>query len=74
MAIVCDAVYAVAYRAYAICPYKWRKTNTAKITFDVRKTMSDVEKIISDIIQTTSDLFSPLANTWKIRCYTEYVG
>ena len=53
---------AVAYRAYAIRPYKWHKTNIGKITFDVGKTMSYVEKIISDIIQTTSDLFSPLCN------------
>gem|GEM_PF-1388838 len=62
VAEACDAVWAVVYRAYAIRPYKWRKTNTPKITFDVGKTMSDVEKIMSDIIQTTSDLFSPLAN------------
>gem|GEM_PF-2565572 len=58
-----DAAHAVVYRAYAIRPCKWRKTNTAKITFDAGKTMSYVEKIISDIIQTTSDLFSPVANT-----------
>ncbi len=37
-ATVCGAVLAVAYRAYAIRSYKWRKTNTAKITFDVGKT------------------------------------
>ena len=49
-------VHAVAHRAYAIRPYKWRKPNTAKNIFDVGKTMSDVEKIISDIIQTTSDI------------------
>ena len=68
-AAVCGAVQAVAYRAYAIRPYKWRKTqvgsffrNTPKITFDVRKTMSYVEKIMSDIIQTTSDLFSSFSN------------
>ncbi len=47
-------------------PYIYGKTNTAKNTFDVGKTMSDVEKITSDIIQTTSDLFfffcKPLGN------------
>ena len=53
------AVHAVAYRAYAIRPYKWRKTKVGKSTFDAGKTMSDVGKIMSDIIQTTSDLFSP---------------
>ena len=52
-----NAGYAMAYRAYAIRPYKWRKTKAPKTTSDIRKTMSDVEKIISDIIQTTSDLF-----------------
>ncbi len=62
VAVVCGMVHAAAYRAYAIRPYKWRKTNTAKNTFDVGKTMSYVEKIMSDIIQTTSDLFSPIAN------------
>ena len=36
--LVCGAAHAVAYRAYAIRPYKWRKTNTAKTTFDVGKT------------------------------------
>ena len=56
MAVACDVVHAVAHRAYAIRPYKWRKPNTAKNIFDVGKTMSDVEKIISDIIQTTSDI------------------
>ncbi len=54
---LCHAVQTVAYRAYAIRPYKSRKTiiahsfqNVPKITFDVEKTMSYVEKIISDII------------------------
>lgn len=37
-----DAVCTVAHKAYAIRPYKRRKTNAPKITFDVRKTMSDV--------------------------------
>ena len=60
--VFADAVQAVAYRAYAIRPYNYCKTNTAKITFDVGKTMSYVEKIMSDIIQITSDLFSSLAN------------
>ena len=48
-ASICDVVaavrgadYAVAYRAYAIRPYNFRKTNTAKIIFDVGKTMSYV--------------------------------
>ena len=64
-----NAFQAVAYRAYAIRPYKWRKSktarlsqNTPKIIFDVGKTMSYVEKIMSDIIQTTSDLFFAFAN------------
>ncbi len=35
---VCNAVRAVAYRAYAIRPYKRRKTNTAKTAFDIEKT------------------------------------
>ncbi len=38
MAVACGAFLAVAYRAYAIRPYNFRKTNTAKITFDVGKT------------------------------------
>ena len=54
--------HAVAYRAYAIRHHNWRKTNTAKTTWDVGKTMSDVGKIMSDIIQITSDLFLPLSN------------
>lgn len=69
MAVVCVTVHAVAYWAYAIRPYKWRKTqnrqhfpNFPKITFDIGKTMSDVEKIISDIIQTTSDIIFAVAN------------
>ena len=62
MAEVCDAVLAVAYRAYAIRPYNFRKTKVAKITWDIGKTMSYVEKIMSDIIQTTSDLFCTLCN------------
>ena len=62
VAAVCDVVYAVLYRAYAIRPYKWRKTKAVKIKFDVRKTMSYAGKIMSDIIQITSDLFPPLAN------------
>ena len=62
-------VWVVAYRAYAIRPYKWRKAiiahsfqNTPKTTSDVGKTMSYVEKIMSDIIKTTSDLFSAFAS------------
>ncbi len=39
---VCNAVRAVAYRAYAIRPYKSRKTNTAKPTFDAGKIISDI--------------------------------
>ena len=66
--LVRDAVYAVAYRAYAIRPYNFRKTNTAKIIFDVGKTMSYVEKIMSDIIQTTSDLFLSTCNLLKNKC------
>ena len=69
MVATCDAVYAVAYRAYAIRPCNYCKTiiacsfpNIPKITFDAEKTMSYVEKIMSDVIQITSDLFSPLAN------------
>ena len=69
-----DTRYVVAYRAYAIRPYKWRKTNTAKITFDVGKTMSYVGKIMSDIIQTTSDLFLPITNTCKTTTYTSMVS
>ncbi len=68
-AVICDAVLAVAYRAYAMRPYNFRKTNTAKNTFDVVKTMSDVEKITSDIIQTTSDLFLSFANLWEKETY-----
>ena len=67
-AMVCRAVHAVAYRAYAIRSYKWRKTiivrpfpNSPKNTFDVGKTVSNVEKIISDIIQTTSDIIFAVA-------------
>ena len=60
--MVRGAVHAVVYRAYAIRPYKWRKTQATKTTSDMGKTMSGVEKIMSDIIQTTSDLFSPLCN------------
>jgi len=52
----------LVYRAYAIRPYKSRKTNTAKTTFDVGKTMSYVEKIMSDVIQTTSDIIFTIAN------------
>ena len=64
-----NAVHALAYRAYAIRPYKWRKTqignsfsNIPKTTSDVGKTMSYVEKITSDIIQTTSDQIFVFAN------------
>ncbi len=60
--MVCHAVHAVAYRAYAIRPYNYGKTKAGKTAFDVGKTMSDVGKIISDIIQTTSDLFSSAAS------------
>ncbi len=59
---ICNVAHAVAYRAYAIRHHNWRKTNTAKTTWDVGKTMSDVEKITSDIIQTTSDLFFAVAS------------
>lgn len=31
-AAVCGMAYAVVYRAYAIRPRKWRKTQTAKTT------------------------------------------
>ncbi len=62
---VYHAVHAAACRTYAKRPCKRCKTNTAKNTFDVGKTMSDVGKIISDIIQTTSDLFQPFYNVLK---------
>ncbi len=69
MAAVCGTVQAKAYRAHAIRPCKWRKTesdflfpNTRNIISDAGKTMSYVGKIMSDVIQITSDLFSPLAN------------
>ena len=68
LAMICGAANAAVYRAYAIRPYKWRKTLIAhpfqsltKTIFDAGKTMSYVEKIMSDIIQTTSDLFRPIA-------------
>ncbi len=68
LAVVCGAAHAVAYRAYAIRPYNFRKTiivrpfpNSPKNTFDVGKTMSYVEKIISDIIKTTSDIIFAVA-------------
>ena len=35
---ICNVAHAVAERAYAIRPYNWRKTNTAKTTSDVGKT------------------------------------
>ncbi len=45
MAVLAGALQAMAYRAYAIRPYKWRKTiiaypfpNTLKIISDVGKT------------------------------------
>jgi len=63
--LACGTVHAVMYKADAIRPYKWRKTNIAKTIFDAGKTMSYVEKIISDIIQTTSDLFPPTCNVRK---------
>ncbi len=54
---VCDAVYAMVYRAYAIRPYNFRKIiiarifpNIPKTTSDIGKTTSYVEKIMSDII------------------------
>ena len=69
VAAVCAAVHAVAYRAYAIRPYKWRKPhdrclfpNTTETTFDVGKTMSYAEKIMSDVIQTTSDIIYAIAS------------
>ena len=69
MAVVCGTVHAVAYRAYAIRPYNFRKTkvgylfrNIPKTTWDVGKTMSYVEKIISDIIKTTSDIIFAICN------------
>ena len=72
MAVVGDAVLAMVYRAYAIRPYKWRKTiiahpfpNSPKTTSDAGKTTSYAGKIMSDVIQTTSDLFSPICNTLK---------
>ena len=39
-AAVCGAACAAAYRAYAIRPYKRRKTKVAKTTFDAGKTIS----------------------------------
>ncbi len=64
MICVTVGAYAIRPYIYTICnkqtvnsTYSYRKTNTAKTTFDVGKTTSDVEKTISDIIQTTSDLF-----------------
>ena len=69
---VCNAVWAAAYRVYAIRPYKWRKSkidylfhNIPKTTSDIRKTMSYAGKIISDIIKTTSDLFFAPCNILK---------
>ncbi len=41
---VCDMVHAVAYRAYATRPYKWRKTVIAHSFQNSRKIMSDVGK------------------------------
>ncbi len=62
-------VHAVAYRAYAIRPYKRRKPSTdyffqniPKTIWDMGKTTSYVEKIISDIIQTTSDIILAVCN------------
>ena len=37
-ALLIWCVHAAAYRAYAIRPYKWRKTKAPKNTFDVGKT------------------------------------
>ena len=63
--MLASAVHAAAYRAYAIRPYNFRKTNTAKTTFDVGKTVSYAGKIISDIIQTTSDIILADCNALK---------
>ena len=68
---VCGAACAAVYRAYAIRPYKRRKTKVAKTTSNVEKTMSYVEKIMSDIIQTTSDLFLSPANICVAKVYEE---
>ncbi len=53
--MVCDVVWAVVYRAYAIRPYNFRKTKIVRIFPNTRKNISDMRK-------TTSDLFSPLSN------------
>ncbi len=59
---VCGAACAAVYRAYAIRPYKRRKTKVAKTTSNVEKTISYVEKIISDIIHTISDMVFPMSD------------
>ena len=69
LAVVCDTFQATAYRAYAIRPYKWRKTiiahafpNTPKTTWDIGKTTSDAGKIMSDVENPTSDIIFSISN------------
>ncbi len=82
--VCCDAVHAVAYRAYAIRPYiytvtdyhifasfgNWRKTIIAHSFPNTPKTTSDVEKTMSYVGKIISDIIQTTSDLFSLTCNT----